>query len=98
MHRVVASFLVVLIGVALAGVAPSAQTGGAPTIEQIMSAPFATGLVEQLRKRKVHVEQIVFPDEIHGFLLHQRWLRTFSAAADFFDRHLRARPATASGQ
>lgn len=55
-------------------------------------------LVEQLRKREVHVEQIVFPDEIHGFLLHQRWVRTFTAAADFFDRHLKARNPTTSGR
>ena len=26
-------------------------------------------LVEQLRARDVHVEQLVFPDEVHGFLL-----------------------------
>lgn len=55
-------------------------------------------LVEQLRKRTVHVEQIVFPDEIHGFLLHQRWVRTFTAAADFFDRHLKAQGRATSGQ
>jgi dipeptidyl aminopeptidase/acylaminoacyl peptidase len=64
------------------------------------NVPFSetVDLVEQLRKRKVHVEQIVFPDEIHGFLLHQRWLRTFTAAADFFDRHLRGRSLVTSGQ
>jgi dipeptidyl aminopeptidase/acylaminoacyl peptidase len=45
-------------------------------------------LVEQLRKRGVHVEQVIFPDEVHGFLLHSNWLRAFTAAADFFDRHL----------
>ncbi|MGE0463989.1 MAG: prolyl oligopeptidase family serine peptidase [Vicinamibacterales bacterium] len=55
-------------------------------------------LVEQLRKRNVHVEQIVFPDEIHGFLLHQRWVRTFTAAADFFDRHLKGQSASTSGR
>jgi len=64
------------------------------------NVPFSetVDLVEQLRKRKVHVEQIVFPDEIHGFLLHQRWVRTFTAAADFFDRHLKARSPATSGQ
>lgn len=55
-------------------------------------------LVEQLRKRNVHVEQMVFPDEIHGFLLHQRWVRTFTAAADFFDRHLKAPARATSGR
>jgi dipeptidyl aminopeptidase/acylaminoacyl peptidase len=54
------------------------------------NVPFSeTGdLVEQLRKRGVHVEQVIFPDEVHGFLLHSNWLRAFTAAADFFDRHL----------
>lgn len=45
-------------------------------------------LVEQLRARKVHVEQLVFPDEVHGFLLHRNWVRAFTTAADFLDRHL----------
>jgi dipeptidyl aminopeptidase/acylaminoacyl peptidase len=48
-------------------------------------------LVEQLRARKVHVEQLVFPDEVHGFLLHRNWLKAFTAAADFLDRHLAPR-------
>jgi len=64
------------------------------------NVPFSetVDLVEQLRKRDVHVEQIVFPDEVHGFLLHQRWLRTFTAAADFFDRHLKTRSPATRGQ
>jgi dipeptidyl aminopeptidase/acylaminoacyl peptidase len=48
-------------------------------------------LVEGLRERNVHVEQLVFPDEVHNFLVHQRWLETFRATADFLDRHLGAR-------
>lgn len=60
------------------------------------NVPFSetVDLVEQLRKRNVHVEQIIFPDEVHGFLLHRNWRRAFTAAADFFERHLRARTAT----
>jgi dipeptidyl aminopeptidase/acylaminoacyl peptidase len=46
-------------------------------------------LVRALRERKVEVEQLVFPDEIHGFLLHRNWMSAFTAAADFFDRKLR---------
>ncbi|MGE0361758.1 MAG: prolyl oligopeptidase family serine peptidase [Vicinamibacterales bacterium] len=49
-------------------------------------------LVEQLRARDVHVEQLVFPDEVHGFLLYRSWTRAYTAAADFLDRHLRVRP------
>jgi dipeptidyl aminopeptidase/acylaminoacyl peptidase len=46
-------------------------------------------MAEALRKQGVEFEQLVFPDEIHDFLLHQTWLRAYHAAADFLDRHLR---------
>lgn len=45
-------------------------------------------LVRALRTRKVEVEQLIFPDEIHGFLLHKNWLAAFTATADFFGRKL----------
>lgn len=48
-----------------------------------------TDLVQRLRERDVHVETLIFPDEVHGFLRHESWLRTFSATADFFDRFLK---------
>jgi dipeptidyl-peptidase 4 len=47
------------------------------------------GLVQLLRARNVHYELIVFPDEVHDFLVFQRWLKTFNAADDFFNRFLR---------
>jgi dipeptidyl aminopeptidase/acylaminoacyl peptidase len=46
-------------------------------------------LAEALRKKEVEFEQLVFPDEIHGFLTHARWLEAFQSAADFFDRRLK---------
>ncbi len=46
-------------------------------------------LAEELRERGVHVESLVFPDEVHGFLLHDSWLRAYRATADFLDRFLR---------
>jgi dipeptidyl aminopeptidase/acylaminoacyl peptidase len=46
-------------------------------------------LVEELRKRNVPVEQLVFPDEIHGFLTHAAWVRAYHATADFLDRRLK---------
>lgn len=46
-------------------------------------------LMEELRERDVHVEQLVFPDEVHGFLLHRNWMAAYEATADFFDRFLR---------
>lgn len=47
-------------------------------------------LVEALRKQGVDFQQLVFPDEIHDFLTHARWLQAYHAAAEFFDRHLGA--------
>lgn len=46
-------------------------------------------LVQRLRDAKVPFEQIVFPDEVHDFLLHHNWLNAYHAAADFFDRYLK---------
>jgi dipeptidyl aminopeptidase/acylaminoacyl peptidase len=56
------------------------------------NVPFSetVDLVEQLRTRDVPFEQLVFPDEVHGFLLHENWLRAYRATADFFDRTLRS--------
>ena len=47
------------------------------------------GLVQLLRARNVHYELMVFPDEVHDFLIFQRWVKTFNAADDFFNRFLR---------
>ena len=46
-------------------------------------------LVEALRKQGVEFQQIVFPDDVHAFLLQEHWLRTYHAASDFFDKHLK---------
>jgi dipeptidyl aminopeptidase/acylaminoacyl peptidase len=46
-------------------------------------------LVEALRSRGVHVEQLVFPDEVHSFLLFANRVAAYEAAADFFDRMLK---------
>ncbi|MGD0913767.1 MAG: prolyl oligopeptidase family serine peptidase [Terracidiphilus sp.] len=58
------------------------------------NVPFAetVQLVEALRKQKVDFEELIFPDEIHGFLLHRDWLRAYAAETDFFDRKLKATP------
>ncbi len=45
-------------------------------------------LVEALRRQHVDFEQLIIPDEIHGFLRHVSWLRSYQAAADFFKRKL----------
>lgn len=46
-------------------------------------------LVEALRKQHVDFEQLIFPDEIHGFLTEKRWLQAYAAAADFLARKLK---------
>jgi dipeptidyl aminopeptidase/acylaminoacyl peptidase len=51
-------------------------------------------LAEALRKQGVTFEQLVLPDEIHGFLRYDSWLQVFNAGADFFDRHLKAKKTT----
>jgi dipeptidyl aminopeptidase/acylaminoacyl peptidase len=48
-------------------------------------------LVEALREQGVVFEELIFPDEVHGFLLHSNWLAAYGAAADFFNRHLQPR-------
>ena len=44
---------------------------------------------QKLRELGVYFEQLVFPDEVHGFLLHDNWYRAYAATKDFFDRKLR---------
>ena len=41
-----------------------------------------------LRQQGVYFEQLIIPDEIHGFLRHASWLRGYHAAADFLKRKL----------
>ena len=48
-------------------------------------------LIIELRKRKVEVEQLVLPDEVHDFLRHQNWVRGYKATAEFFNRRLRGK-------
>ncbi len=45
-------------------------------------------LARALRAQGVEFEELVFPDEIHDFLLHRSWLAAYQAAAEFFERRL----------
>jgi len=38
----------------------------------------------------VEIEQLVFPDDVHDFLLHRNWVAAYHAAGDFFDRHFKS--------
>ena len=45
-------------------------------------------LVEQLRDQGVEVEQLVLPDEVHGFLRHASWVQAYNTASEYLDRKL----------
>ena len=55
------------------------------------NVPFnqSVDLVQRLRAQHVPFEQLIIPDEIHGFLRWKDWVRAYSATADFFDRTLK---------
>jgi dipeptidyl aminopeptidase/acylaminoacyl peptidase len=45
-------------------------------------------LVARLRASGVPLEQLIFPDDVHDFLLYRHWLQALQAGSDFFDRKL----------
>ena len=46
-------------------------------------------LADALRRRNVDIETLIFPDEVHGFLLHKTWVTAYQAAAEFLIRRLK---------
>jgi dipeptidyl aminopeptidase/acylaminoacyl peptidase len=46
-------------------------------------------LLQRLRAQKVHVEELIFPDEIHDFLMWKSWIRAYSATEEFFGWQLK---------
>jgi len=54
------------------------------------NVPFAetVQLVEALRRQKVEFEELIFPDEIHDFLLRRDWVRAYQATEGFLTRKL----------
>jgi len=55
------------------------------------NVPFSetVNMAEKLRKQGVHVEQLVLPDEVHSFLLHKNWVKTYKATFEFIERQLK---------
>jgi dipeptidyl aminopeptidase/acylaminoacyl peptidase len=43
-------------------------------------------LIARLRPKGVFIEQLVFPDDVHDFMLNSNWLKAYHATSDFFDR------------
>jgi len=46
-------------------------------------------LARALSDRGIDYSELVFPDEIHGFLRHESWLKAYGTAAIFLDSHLK---------
>ncbi|WP_419804807.1 S9 family peptidase [Terriglobus sp.] len=53
-------------------------------------------MAAELRSRGVHVEEKVFPDEVHDFLLHRNWIDAYRLAAEFLERNLKTAPSSAT--
>lgn len=45
-------------------------------------------LAKKLKKQGVDCELLIFPDDVHSFLLHRNWVKAYKATASFFDRKL----------
>ncbi|HEX7362352.1 MAG TPA: prolyl oligopeptidase family serine peptidase [Bryobacteraceae bacterium] len=45
-------------------------------------------LIDALRKYNVPFQELILPNEVHVFLRHRDWVRTYEATAEFFDRKL----------
>ena len=55
------------------------------------------GLVQALRAHDVEHELIVYPDDVHSFLIFRRWVETFEASDDFLTRRLENRAVATDG-
>ncbi|MEO5906138.1 MAG: prolyl oligopeptidase family serine peptidase, partial [Saprospiraceae bacterium] len=55
------------------------------------NVPFSESVnfAELLRKKNIHVEQLVFPDEVHSFLLYKNWVKAYEATFEFINRQLK---------
>jgi dipeptidyl aminopeptidase/acylaminoacyl peptidase len=55
------------------------------------NVPFSqtVDLLQRLREQNVHVEELVFPDEIHGFLMWKSWIKAYGATDEFFGREMK---------
>jgi dipeptidyl aminopeptidase/acylaminoacyl peptidase len=46
-------------------------------------------LAAALRRNHVPHEELIFPDEVHSFLLHRDWVAAYAATAKFFNKYLK---------
>ena len=55
------------------------------------NVPFSESvqMAEALRKQGVYFEQLIFPDEVHDFLIHTHWLSAYDATENFLNKYLK---------
>ena len=55
------------------------------------NVPFSQSvdLAQALRQKGIAFEELIFPDEIHDFLIHAHWIAAYHAAEDFLGRRLK---------
>jgi dipeptidyl aminopeptidase/acylaminoacyl peptidase len=46
----------------------------------------------------VPFEQLILPDEIHGFLVWKNWVRAYTETSEFFDRTLKRGEKIGTGE
>jgi dipeptidyl aminopeptidase/acylaminoacyl peptidase len=63
------------------------------------NVPFSqtVDLAQRLRAQHVPFDQLILPDEIHGFLRWRDWVRAYTATAEFFDRTLKRNEKIGTG-
>lgn len=49
-------------------------------------------LAAVLRKQHVPFKELIFPDEVHSFLLHRDWVAAYAATSKFFNQYLKVSP------
>ena len=55
------------------------------------NVPFSESenIARLLKRQGVDFEQVIVPDEVHGFLMWQSWMKIYEATVDFFNRKLK---------
>ncbi|MFZ1868046.1 MAG: alpha/beta fold hydrolase, partial [Steroidobacteraceae bacterium] len=56
--------------------------------DPIVNIEQTTALAAVLRRRKIPVDVLVIPDEVHFLLKDSSWNQVFEATKDYFDKHL----------
>ena len=65
----------------------AAVAAGTASILEVGAGRFDPREAGRLRSN-VHVEELIYPDEIHDFLMWKSWIRAYRATEEFFGRQL----------